>query len=196
MCYHLVVKVRFHHFWILLEIFSRPSCSFWTWTVSILSPHLRIKGSTLGKDLPQIPKYGKKKAQNDSVTFSLSPFMFLHYFFVLLSCFWVSLVLCFVCFFMFLFVCFQFCFIFFFIKKKKKLKNQKNTKIVCVCVHWYLCTLDGHWNKVSYLCIFCNLDEHLNAQLNKWALWLVFVMSKIKWSLVLNTHITLFDGND
>ena len=128
MCYHLVVKVRFHHFWILLEIFSRPSCSFWTWTVSILSPHLRIKGSTLGKDLPQIPEYGKKKAQSDSVTFSLSPFMFLHYFFVLLSCFWVRLVLCFVCFFMFLFVCFQFCFILFFIRKKK----YKNCVRFCI----------------------------------------------------------------
>ena len=31
---------------------------------------------------------------------------------------------------------------------KKKLKNKKNTKIVCVCVHWYLCTLDGLRNKV------------------------------------------------
>ena len=45
--------------------------------------------------------------------FSLSPFMFLHYLFVLLSCFWVSLVLCFVCLHV-LFVCFLFCFVFFF----------------------------------------------------------------------------------
>ena len=30
------------------------------------------------------PKFGKKKAQSDSVTFPLSPFMFLHYLFVLL----------------------------------------------------------------------------------------------------------------
>ena len=29
-CYHLVAKVRFHHLWVLLEIFSRPSCSFRT----------------------------------------------------------------------------------------------------------------------------------------------------------------------
>ena len=50
--------------------------------------------------------------------------------------------------------------------------------------------------KFSKLCIFCSLDEHLYAQLSKWALWLVFVMSKIKLSLVLNTHITLFDGKD
>ena len=32
----------------------------------------------------------------------------------------------------------------------------------------------------SKLCIFYNLDEHLNAQLSKWVLWLVFVMSTIK----------------
>ena len=48
--------------------------------------------------------------------------------------------------------------------------------------------------KFSKLYISCNLDEHLYAQLNKWALWLLFVMSKIKLSLVLN--ITLFDGKD
>ena len=40
------------------------------------------------------------------------------------------------------------------------------------------------------------MDEHLYAQLSKWALWLVFVMSKIKLSLILNTYITLFDGKD
>ena len=42
-----------------------------------------------------------------------------------------------------LFVSFFFllCFKFFF---NKKWKNQKNTKTVCVCVYWYLCTLDGH----------------------------------------------------
>ena len=34
--------------------------------------------------------------------------------------------------------------------------------------------------KFSKLYIFCILDEHLNAQLTKWALWLVFVMSAIK----------------
>ena len=28
------------------------------------------------------------------------------------------------------------------------LKIQKNTKTICVCVHWYLCILDGHWNKI------------------------------------------------
>ena len=50
--------------------------------------------------------------------------------------------------------------------------------------------------KFSKLCIFCNLDEHFYAQLSKWVLWLVFVMSKIKWSLVLNTRITFFDKKD
>ena len=50
--------------------------------------------------------------------------------------------------------------------------------------------------KFSKLCISCNLDEHLYAQLGKWALCLVFLMSKVKESLVLNTHITLFDGKD
>ena len=50
--------------------------------------------------------------------------------------------------------------------------------------------------KFSKLCISYNLDEHLYAQLNKWALWLLFVMSKIKLSLVLNTRITLFDEKD
>ena len=38
----------------------------------------------------------------------------------------------------------------------------------------------GIETKFSKLCIFCNLDEYLYAQLIKWALWLVFVMSKIK----------------
>ena len=59
------------------------------------------------------------------------------------------------------------------------------------CVPWTAIEI-----KFSKLCIFCSLDEHLYAQLSKWALWLVFVMSKIKLSLVVNTRITLFDGND
>ena len=50
--------------------------------------------------------------------------------------------------------------------------------------------------KFSKLCIFCSLDEHLSAQLSKWTLWLLFMMNKIKLSLVLNTRITLFDGKD
>ena len=50
--------------------------------------------------------------------------------------------------------------------------------------------------KFSKFRIICSLDEHLYAQLSKWALWLLFVMSKIKLSLVHNTYITLFNGND
>ena len=59
------------------------------------------------------------------------------------------------------------------------------------CVPWM-----AFETKFSKLCIFCSLDEHLYAQLSKWALCLLFVMSKIKLSLVLNTRITLFDEKD
>ena len=107
--------------------------------------------------------------------------LFMHYLFVLLSCFWVSLVLCFALFNMFLFACFQFCFIYFFHKNKKKMKNKKKYKnsvcyvYIVTCVPWIAIE-----TKFSKLCIFCSLDEHFNAQLSKWALWLVFVMSSIK----------------
>ena len=93
----------------------------------------------------------------------------------------LHLVLCYALFNMFLFVCFQFLLYFVFHKNlKKKLKKQKNTKTVCFvhigsCVPWMAIE-----TKFSKLCIFCNLDEHLNAQLSKWTLWLVFMMSKIK----------------
>ena len=33
--------------------------------------------------------------------------------------------------------------------QKKGKKKLKNTKTVCICLYWYLCTLNGHWNKVS-----------------------------------------------
>ena len=59
------------------------------------------------------------------------------------------------------------------------------------CVPWMAIT-----TKFSKLCTSYGLDEHLYAQLIKWVLWLLFVMSKIKWFLVFNTRITLFDGND
>ena len=59
------------------------------------------------------------------------------------------------------------------------------------CVPWMAIE-----TKFSKLCISYNLDEYLYEQLSKWVLWLLFVMSKIKLSLVLNTHITLFDGKD
>ena len=48
----------------------------------------------------------------------------------------------------------------------------------------------------SKLYISCSLDEHLYEQLSKWALWLLFVMSKIELSLILNTRIILFDRKD
>ena len=43
--------------------------------------------------------------------------------------------------------------------------------------------------KFSKFCIFFSLDEYLYTKLSKWALWLIFVMSKIKQSIVLNSHI-------
>ena len=148
-----------------MEIFSRPSCSFQIWTVSILPPHLRVKGLHKGKVLPRC---GKKKAQSDSITFfSLSPLMFMHYLFVLLSCFWVSLVLCLVCFFMFLFGCFSI-FIYFFHKKFKKnwnffLKKYKNS------VPWMAIK-----TKFSKLYIFYSLDKHLYVYIHCAYLWCIY----------------------
>ena len=43
------------------------------------------------------------------------------------------------------------------------------------CVTWMAIE-----TKFSKLRISCSLDEHLNAQLSMWALWLMFVMSTIK----------------
>ena len=103
----------------------------------------------------------------------------------------LHLVLCYVLFNMFLFVCFQFCFILFFHNKKNwKTKIYKNS--VCfvyigTCVPWMAIE-----TKFSKLCIISTLDEHLYAQLSKWALQLLFVMSKIELSLIPNTHIILF----
>ena len=87
------------------------------------------------------------------VILSLFSFSLLVFVCALLVCFtfkfWVSLVLCFSLFNMFLFT---FSFVYFVfdikIKNQKNLKNQKNTKTMCVCVHWYLCILDGYWNKI------------------------------------------------
>ena len=59
------------------------------------------------------------------------------------------------------------------------------------CVPWMAIE-----TKSTKLFIICSLDEHLYAQLSKWALWLLLVMSKIKLSLVLNTRITLSNGKD
>ena len=71
---------------------------------------------------------------------------------------------------MFLFVCFQFLLILFVIKIKiKKLKKSEKYKNSACFVYIGTCVL---WMmaieiKFSKLCIFCNLDEHLNAQLSK-----------------------------
>ena len=147
---------------------------------SILSPHHRIKGLLNGKVLPRC---GRKRAPSDSVTFSLSPLLI--FVFALLVCyallFWVSLILCITLFNLFLFVFFSVLVYFFYIKIKKKI--WKIRKIQKQCVFIYIGTYVP-WmaieTKFYKLCIFCSLDEHIYAQLSKWALWLVFVMSKIK----------------
>ena len=46
---------------------------------------------------------------------------------------------------------------------------------ISTCVPWMAIE-----TKYSKLYISYNLDEHLNTQLSKWALWLVFVMSMIE----------------
>ena len=61
---------------------------------------------------------------------------------------------------MFLFGCFS-VFVYFAFNKKKKRKIQKQCVFVYigVCVSWIAIE-----TKFSKLCIFCSLDEHLNAQ--------------------------------
>ena len=110
----------------------------------------------------------------------------------------LHLVLCFNLFNMFLSVCLFFSFVyfafdmkFFFFEKLEKYKNSMCYVYIGACVPWMAIE-----TKFSKLCISCSLDEHLYAQLSKWALWLLFVMSKIKLSLVLNIRIILFDGKD
>ena len=131
---------------------------------------------------------------------SLVSFSLLVFVCALLMCFafkfWVSLVIWFGLFNMFLFVFSFVLFILFwyknfFEKSEKKYKNSVCFVYIGTCVPWMAIE-----TKSSKLCIFCSLDEHLYAQLSKWALWLLLVMSKIKLSLVLNTRITLFDGKE
>ena len=50
---------------------------------------------------------------------------------------------------------------------------------MCLCI-LILVYLGWPLKQSSKLCISYSLDEHLNAQLRKWVLWLLFVMSKIK----------------
>ena len=126
---------QLNHLSLLSVTFSRPSCSFRTWIVSILPPHLWFKGLVKGKVLSTC---GRKRTLSDFITF--------FYLLVFVCCitsvfcfyFWVSLVLCFVLFNMFLFVYFQFFVYFFFDIKilKKNWKKSEKYKIVYV-----LCTL-------------------------------------------------------
>ena len=60
-----------------------------------------------------------------------------------------------------------------YIEKSEKYKNS-----VFVYIGTYVPWMANE-TKFSKLCIFCSLDEHLYAQLSEWALWLMFVMSKI-----------------
>ena len=107
----------------------------------------------------------------------------------------LHLVLCFTLLNMFLFVVFSFIyFVFhikFFFEKLEKDKNSVCFVYINTCVPWMTIEI-----KFSKLCIFCNLDKHLYAQLSKWALWLLFVMSKIKLFLLLNTRKIFFDKKD
>ena len=80
--------------------------------------------------------------------------------------------------------------------KKKIEKSEKYKNSVCfVYIGTYVPWMAME-TKFSKLCISCSLDEHLYAQLSKWALWLLFVMSKIELFFILNTRITLLDQKD
>ena len=113
-------------------------------------------------------KVWKEKTQSDSITFSLSPFMVMHYLFVFLSCFesvqfyalCVSSCFC--------LVVFQFLLIFAFHKNKFFLKKIRKIQKQCVFMYIGTCvSLMAIETKFSKLCIFCSLDEHLNTQLSK-----------------------------
>ena len=110
---------------------------------------------------PSLPDQGFAKWKGSSKVWKeKGSKWFCHLFSLSLLCFCFALLVCFALFFesikfyallcfcltCFCLIIFQFCFILFYIEKK--FKNKKNSKTVCVCVHWYLCTLDGHWNKV------------------------------------------------
>ena len=140
------------------------------------SPSPPVQGFNQRKSSSKVWKEKGSKWFSHSI--SLSLLLFMHYLRVLLSCFWVNLVLCYVLFNMFLFVCFHFCFVFFFIKKNVKIRKIQNS-VYFVYFGTYVSWMAIE-TKFSKLCILCSLDEHLNSQLSKWALWLVFVMSTIK----------------
>ena len=96
---------------------------------------------------------------------SLSSCFCLHFLCVLLY-FLFSLVFCFTLFNMILFGCFSVLFILFFKKiffeKSEKYKNSVCFVYFGTSVPWMAIE-----TKFSKLCIFCNLDEHLCAQLSK-----------------------------
>ena len=121
--------------------------------VLILSPHRRFKGLIKGKVLQGC---GKKRAPSDFITFLFLSFCF----YVCITCVFYFQVLSQSSFYALL------CFVFY-IKIIKKWKNQKNTKTVCfvyigTCVPWMAIE-----TKFSKLCISCNLDKYLYAQLSK-----------------------------
>ena len=124
---------------LLLEIFSKPSCSFQTWTILTLPPHHRIKGSLNEKGYSKV---WKKKCSKWFCHFFSLPFLFL---FVLLVCFallfYVNLVLCIALFNLFLFVFFSVLLYFVFsykIKKKIEKKKYKNRVWLCTLILVYL----------------------------------------------------------
>ena len=135
--------------------------------VLILPPYCQFKGLIKRKVLTRC---GMKRAPSDSITF-----LFLSsYFCVCITCVFYFQILSqssfytFLCLTCFCLVIFQFCFVLFFhIKIKKKKKSEKYKNSVCfvyigTCVPWMAIE-----TKFSKLCISCNLDEHLYAQLSK-----------------------------
>ena len=112
------------------------------------SPSLLVQGFNQRKDSSRM---WKENGSKWFYHFSLSLFLFLcvHYLCVLFLSFESVWFLCFVLFNMFLFSYFSvlLCFVFDIKKKIKNWKIRKIQKQCMFCIHWYLCTLDGHWNK-------------------------------------------------
>ena len=154
------------------------------------SPSLPVQGFNQRKGSSRV---WKKKGSKWFYHFPLYLLVFVCISYVFCFTFWVSLVLCFALFNTF-FGCISILFILFFIKKNEKSEKYKNSVrfvYIDTCVPWMAIE-----TKSSKLCIVCSLDEHLYAQLSKWDSWLLFMMSKIELSLILNTRITFFDGKD
>ena len=60
-------------------------------------------------------------------------------------------------------------------EKSEKYKKQCVSVYIDTYVPWM--AIETNFSKI---CISYSLDKHLNAQLSKWALWLVFVMNTTK----------------